>query len=320
MIALSLALALTAPRAVVMPIVPGEAISPRSAQFLTDALAAEGRRQGIAAFAYRDMAVSLTPEEQEKVLRCRTDLCLGEAAGSAGADWLIVAEVDWDGQALLLRLRALAVRPLRVLAVVHRRFLRGTQSVIMAALPSAMKELVSTVPPAEPVAQPDVRPRPEEHGTAPPASPAPSKRTRRSARELKPSPPPTESTFILHYRRPDKRYGSVGLYTWVTFNEGEELRRTLPSAVDVNTHPPTVAPDGIDDFGAYWIIPTHQFRNGRVNFQVHLSWGWDECGPGRTWGGGKGMFWILADGREAWLDVRECELHPSLATALQPGR
>ena len=74
--------------------------------------------------------------------------------------------------------------------------------------------------------------------------------------------------------------------------------------------PSTVDPDGKDTFGAYWTIPTDRFKNGRVNFLVRRVEGWDECGPQMSnEGAGRGMFWILADGAEAWLNVPECEVY-----------
>jgi hypothetical protein len=292
MVALALTLLLAAPRAVVMPVAPSEAISSRRAESLTDALAAELRRQGLAAFTYRDLALTLSPEEQKRAVECRTDLCLAEAAAAAGADRMIVGEVAWDGQGVRFHLRALEVRPVRLVAVVDRRFKGGTPGDVLDALPAAVKELLTSGPSAEAVAAP----RPAYYGAA-------------ATTAARTAPP--KDTFVLHYHRKDGRYG-VSLVSWESLDGPQDLRRPVPGSVPGTAVPRD--PDGKDAFGVYWWLPVFKFRNGKVNFLVRTPGGFDECGP-RVGLDRPAQLWVLADGNEAWLEVPGCELRPRLEQA-----
>jgi hypothetical protein len=291
MLALTLALVLSAPpRLAVMPVPPGDAISDRNAASLTDQLAAEVRRQGGAeVLTPRDVPGALSSDRLKLGQGCATDPGMAEVATAIGADRLVVAEVTKLGDSLLLHARILDARSVRALAISDRRFRRGAFDDLLDALPGMVRELLRAA-----------------DGAA-----------------------STTDKLVLHYHREDGRY-EASLYTWESYETGADLRRATPVSWDNRV--PTVEPDGHDDFGVLWIIPTSRFRNGRVNFQIQQGGAWDECvrisykpanpvhysaiqpdlGPAQ--------FWLLSDGREAWINAPECEIHPSLDRAQKAQR
>src|SRR5512140_1503956 len=94
---LGLALALTlaaGPRIAVMPICPGEAISEKAVESLTQVLAAELRQQsGASVITARDLASLLSLEKQKQMLGCTTESCMAELAGAVGADRVVAGDV-----------------------------------------------------------------------------------------------------------------------------------------------------------------------------------------------------------------------------------
>jgi hypothetical protein len=285
MLAVSLAVLLTAaPRIAVMPVAPSDALPDKAAAALTDQLAAELRRQaGGEVLTPRDAPL---PADKAKLAQgCSTDPGMAELAAAIGAERLVTAEVTRAGESLLLHARTLDARSARAVAVSDRRLRRGTPDDLFDALPGVVRELLR--PPEAPVQVSD--------------------------------------KLVIHYHRADGRY-EASLYAWESFESGADLRRPVPVTWDPRV--PTVEPDGHDDFGVLWILPAAKFRNGRVNFQIQQSGSWDECVQ-ISWAGnplhysgsepspGPAQFWLLSEGREVWITVPSCELHPTLERALK---
>jgi hypothetical protein len=291
MLGLALALVLSAPpRIAVMPVVPGDAISEKAAASLTDQLAAEVRRQGGGeVLTPRDVPAAVAPDKLKLAQGCATDPGMAEVATSIGAERLVVPEVSKLGDSLLLHVRILDARSVRALSISDRRFRRGSFDDLLDVLPAVVRELLRG---AEGVAS-------------------------------------VSDKFVLHYHREDGRY-EASLYTWESSEPGTDLRRSVPVSWDSRV--PTVEADGHDDFGVLWLIPAARFRNGRVNFQIQQGGIWDECvrisyKPANpvTYSSmqpdlGPAQFWLLSDGREAWINVPECEIYPTLDRALKAQR
>jgi hypothetical protein len=309
MLALALSLTLAAaPRTAVMPLVGGDAISDRAAASLTDTLAVELQRQGgMEVVLPRLVATVLSPLVPRQQVGCTTDPCMAEFAGAFGAERLVTGEVSWDGGKLVLNLRLLEARSARVLSMSERGYKKGTLNDLLGGLPEMVPELLRAPAPAV-AAKTAAAPKPVAASVEPAKASDPPKAAVRA--------PPGK--FVLHYHRKDGRYRQAGLHSWETFETGSDLRKN-PGALDVNWHPQTAAPDGIDGFGAYWMLPAQKFRNGRVNFAAAMGTSWDECGPTVT-GTGAAKMWILADGSEAWMNVPECEVFGSAEEAQRNQR
>lgn len=292
MLALTLSLTLAAtPRIAVMPIAPGEALADRAALAITDQLAAEVRRQGgLEVLTPRDAPGALSPDRLRAAQGCATDPGMAEVASALGADRLVAAEVSKVGDSLVLHARVIDARSVKAVAVADRRLRKGTAEDVLDQLPGVVRELLRAA--AEP-------------------------------------PRPGSDRLVLHLHRADGRY-EASLYAWDSQEAGADLRQ--PVLVTRDTRVPTVEPDGHDDFGVLWIIPAAKFRSGRINFQVQQGGLWDECvkikikppdplhysGVETTLG--EAPFWLLSDGREAWMNVPECELHPTLERAVKAQR
>ncbi len=290
MLGITLALVLSAPpRIAVMPVAPGEAIADKAAAALTDQLAAEVRRQGGAeVLTPRDIPAAVSSDKLKLAQGCATDPGMAEVATSIGAERLVVPEVSRLGDSLLLHVRILDARSVKALAISDRRFRKGAFDDLLDSIPGLVRELLRSADGA-----------------------------------------PVSDKFVLHYHRDDGRY-EASLYTWESFEVGAELRQNVPVSWDSRV--PTVEPDGHDDFGVLWLIPASRFRNGRVNFQIQQGGAWDECvrivykpadpvyySPLQP-DLGPAQFWLLSDGREAWINVPDCEIFPTLDRALKAQR
>jgi hypothetical protein len=105
-------------------------------------------------------------------------------------------------------------------------------------------------------------------------------------------PPPTgdyapERRVVLHYHRPDGQYRGWGLHVWDA-PEGKPVR-FLPGV----TWETPLFPDGVDDFGAYWVLSGASFPSGRVSYKLHRGDVKEQGGEDRSW--------ALGDAREAWV-------------------
>lgn len=312
MIALALSLlAAVPPRVAVMPLSGGVAISDRAAGSLTDALALELQTQGGTEVVLpRVTGTLLSPTKPRQVVGCTADACMADVAAGLDAERVVAGEVSWDGARLVLTLRLLEARSARTLAMSERAFPKGTLNELLGALPQMCTELLRALPAAATRAGPIAK--------AAPGKPAPAPRAAADAPSPEKQAP--AGRFVLHYHRRDGRYRSVGLWAWESFELDAEVRR-MTAFIDRNFRPPsTPSPDGIDDFGAHWTLPAHEFRNGRVNFLVRDGDAWDACGPRQGTGSGKALFWVLADGAEVWLNVPECELYATREEAVRNQR
>jgi hypothetical protein len=132
-------------------------------------------------------------------------------------------------------------------------------------------------------------------------------------------PPEPPAALVLHYHRPDGRYEGLRLVTWDAVIRAS-LRERQPRWTNIpGSGFPGELPSGRDDFGVYWRVPG-EFASGRINFIL-------------VWGGGfpsavglpqqdfecpqlpHTQYWILADGKEAWLSSAGCEVSASEAAA-----
>ena len=143
MLAPLLALALAAPaRFAVLPIVPGEGVSDKTAAALTEALAAEVRkRAGAEVITQREINTVLSLERQRVMMGCSTDACMAELGGALGVGHLVNGDIARVGESLLVHFRLVDVGKVRVVAQADRRFRKGTLDDLLDALPAMAGEL-----------------------------------------------------------------------------------------------------------------------------------------------------------------------------------
>jgi TolB-like protein len=143
MLAPLLALALAAPaRFAVLPIVPGEGVSDKTAAALTEALAAEVRkRSGAEVITQREINTVLSLERQKEMMGCSTDACMAELGGALGVGHLVNGDIARVGESLLVHFRLVDVGKVRVMAQADRRLRKGTLDDLLDALPAMVGEL-----------------------------------------------------------------------------------------------------------------------------------------------------------------------------------
>ncbi len=143
MLAPLLALALAAPaRFAVLPIVPGEGVSDKTAAALTEALAAEVRkRSGAEVITQREINTVLSLERQKAMMGCSSDACMAELGGALGVAHLVNGDIARVGESLLVHFRLVDVDKVRVVAQADRRFRKGTLDDLLDALPAMAAEL-----------------------------------------------------------------------------------------------------------------------------------------------------------------------------------
>jgi hypothetical protein len=116
-------------------------------------------------------------------------------------------------------------------------------------------------------------------------------------------------TTVVHFRSLHGNYDAWGLQAWESFERAEEAGvRGAAKAQGDRFLSDQAAPDGVDDFGAYWQLLDKGFRNGRVNFTL------------RTLSVGAGvdianLFWLVQDGREVWVNEGDREVYHSREAA-----
>jgi TolB-like protein len=198
---LALALALAAgPRIAVMPICPGEAISEKAVESLTQVLAAELRQQsGASVITARDLASLLSLEKQKQMLGCTTESCMAELAGAVGADRVVAGDVAKLEKSLVVQFRLIDVHKVGVVSQSARRFKRGNLDDLLDALPAMVGELVQPAPSLT-----------VGGGKAQAAIP---------------------QTLVLHYRRDDARYAGFELIV-STDSGGSRPRGRRPDGTD----------------------------------------------------------------------------------------
>ncbi len=173
MIAPLLALALAAPaRIAVLPIVPGEGVTDKTASALTEALASEVRRRsGTEVITQREISAVLSLERQKAMMGCSSDACMAELGGALGADRLVNGDIARVGESLLVHFRLVEVAGVRVAAQSDRRLRKGTLDDLLDALPAMVGELFAGAPAAGSAS----KDRPAEVGVAAGPTPSPAK-------------------------------------------------------------------------------------------------------------------------------------------------
>ncbi|MFO0583402.1 MAG: hypothetical protein U0229_14115 [Anaeromyxobacter sp.] len=164
-----LVLALAAsPKLAVLPLAHPEGVADGVTSALTEALAAEVRRQsGADVVTKRELDSVLSLELQKQMLGCQTDACMAELGGALGVDGMVTGDVSRIGESWLVHLKVVKPQKAQVVAQSDRRIRGGTVDDVLDQLPAMVKELFpnGTPPQKAPAA---VAPPP----TAPPAPPA----------------------------------------------------------------------------------------------------------------------------------------------------
>jgi hypothetical protein len=213
-LALALALGLSAPsRIAVMPVGSGEGVPGRTAEAVTEAVAAEVRRYGGGeVITQKEIVAVLSLEQQKQMLGCQSDSCMAELGGALGVDRMISGDLAKLGESWLFHLKLVDVVKVKVIAQSDRRLRRGSIDDVLDVLPAMVVELFppaskpgpagpaqvpQPVPPAQ-VSRPfPPAPAPAEVPAPEPAGPVTAEATwtpadaSGSGAALEPLPPPT---------------------------------------------------------------------------------------------------------------------------------
>jgi hypothetical protein len=157
MLAASLALVLTAAPAplkvALMPLGAGEGIPAKTAQSLTDALAAEVRRiAGVQLMTGDQLTAVLSVERQKALVGCHDDSCMSEVAGAMDVDRLILGSLAKLGKSWILHLQLVDARKAATLRNSDRRKKGGSIDDLLDDLPGMARELfagVEAMPPPD---------------------------------------------------------------------------------------------------------------------------------------------------------------------------
>ncbi len=122
-------------------------------------------------------------------------------------------------------------------------------------------------------------------------------------------------TVTIHYHRQDGSYDGWGLHTWQSFQKKEEAGDEFAKKEMTDQPLPGVTwfkpmpPNGKDDFGISWSIPTKEYENGRVNYIIHKGDKKDQCN--------KDMFFLLKDTKDAWVVSGDCKVYMTKEEAMK---
>ncbi len=179
--ALALALGLAAsPRIAVMPVGSGEGVPGRTAEAVTEAVAAAVRRYGGAeVITQKEIVAVLSLEQQKQMLGCQSDSCMAELGGALGVDRMISGDLAKLGESWLFHLKLMDVVKVKVIAQSDRRLRRGSIDDVLDVLPAMVVELF---PPAS-------KPAPAQAALVPqPAAPDPVSQPAAPAEAAAPPP------------------------------------------------------------------------------------------------------------------------------------
>ena len=139
----ALALALSAsPRVAVMPVASGEGVPGRTAEAVTDAVAAQVRRYGgVEVITQKEILAVLSLEQQKQMLGCQTDSCMAELGGALGVDRMVSGDLAKLGESWLFHLKLTDVVKVKVIAQSDRRLRRGSIDDVLDVLPAMVVEL-----------------------------------------------------------------------------------------------------------------------------------------------------------------------------------
>jgi len=122
----------------------------------------------------------------------------------------------------------------------------------------------------------------------------------------------------LHYHRADGNYDGWGLHAWESFQAkaeaGDEFAKKQMSdrPLEGVTWNKPMPPTGKDAWGIYWFLKEKDFENGRVNYIIHKGDKKDQCN--------KDMFWLIKDGKEAWVVSGDCKVYTNKVTAEEAAK
>ncbi|MGA9523102.1 MAG: hypothetical protein WBV82_16660 [Myxococcaceae bacterium] len=169
-----LATAPGSPRVALMPLSGGEGVTEKTAETVTDALAAELRRLGGSQLVTgREISAILSVERQKALLGCQDTSCMAEVAGALDADQVIVGSVARLGESWLLQLQRVDARKATTLSHANRRR-KGGVDALLDELPQLAREVmgapsnpVVVAPAQQQVAPAASKPLPAPHADVP---------------------------------------------------------------------------------------------------------------------------------------------------------
>ncbi len=121
-------------------------VTPDQMDALSDLLSNQIRSLGnFKVIGKADIRSLLTMEEQrQRLSTCDDQSCLAEIGGALGAGWVVMGNVSLFGKTYLLNLKLVDVRAATVAGGVSRS-IKGGEDELLAALPSATKQLFDSV-------------------------------------------------------------------------------------------------------------------------------------------------------------------------------
>lgn len=141
--ALALGLGLAASSKVaVMPVASGEGVPGRTAEAVTEAVAAQVRRYGgVEVVTQKEILAVLSLEQQKQMLGCQTDSCMAELGGALGVDRMVTGDLAKLGESWLFHLKLTDAVKVKVVAQSDRRLRRGSIDDVLDVLPAMVVEL-----------------------------------------------------------------------------------------------------------------------------------------------------------------------------------
>ena len=122
-----------------------------------------------------------------------------------------------------------------------------------------------------------------------------------------------DDSIALRYYRADGKYKSWGVHFWQSFEKMQDGKVAGPK--DKSDKPlagitwgSPMEPTGTDGFGAYWIVKASEFGNTKVNYIIHNG-DTKECEKDSTW--------IVPQGKQAFINARDCTAYFSLEEAMK---
>ncbi len=137
-----LAAAPASPRVALMPLSGGEGVTEKTAETVTDAVAAELRRiGGYQLITGREISALLSVERQKALLGCQDTSCMAEVAGALDVDQIIVGSVARLGESWLLQLQRVDAHKATTLSHSNRRR-KGGVDALLDELPQLAREVM----------------------------------------------------------------------------------------------------------------------------------------------------------------------------------
>lgn len=142
-------------RVLLMPLTPGEGVTPATADAVTDTVAGELRHiPGLQVLTRKEMTAVISVERQKQLMGCQSESCMAEIGGALDADRLITGTVTKLGESWILHLQLVDAKKVATLASADRRKKGGSIDDVLDAIPGMVKELYSGQPTPPPSAGP----------------------------------------------------------------------------------------------------------------------------------------------------------------------